>query len=169
MSADIRAKLDRITRLWLPHKHESEGSETEPGSVKEWRLALEGFGKPADFAGDTGIFAESRRWRSVTPFLAAGHLKAAGYAGEVRRLLARRGMDATSVEINELETIKVGGTERRAIHFHRFRSRSRERQPDAAGALLEVVFRSPLEGPLCIGYGSHFGLGMFVAELGCDP
>ena len=169
MSPGVCAKLDRITRLWLPHKHELEGGETEPGSVKEWRLALEGFGQPADFAGDTGIFAKSRRWRSVTPFLAAGHLKASGYAGEVRRLLARRGLDATGVEVNELKTITVGGTKRRAIHFHRFRSRSRERQPDAAGALLEVVFRSPLEGPLCIGYGSHFGLGMFVADPACDP
>ena len=164
MSADVRAKLDRITRLWLPRKHESEGNETEVGSVKEWRLALEGFGKPADFAGGTGIFAESCRWRSVTPFLAAGHLKASGYAGEVRRLLARRGMDASGVEVKERKTITVGGTKRRAVHFHRFRSRSRERQPDAAGALLEVVFRAPFRGPLCIGYGSHFGLGMFVAE-----
>ena len=169
MSADVRAKLDRITRLWLPHKHRSEGGKTEPGSVKEWRLALEGFGKPADFAGDTGIFAKSRRWRSVTPFLAAGHLKASGYAGEVRRLLARRRLDATCVKVNELEKITVGGTERWAIHFHRVRSRSRERQPDAAGALLEIVFRSPFRGPLCIGYGSHFGLGMFVAEPACEP
>ena len=168
MSADVRAKLDRITRLWLPRKHESEGVETEAGSVKEWRLALEGFGKPADFAGDTGIFAESCRWRSVTPFLAAGHLKASGYAGEVRRLLARREMDATGVEVKELKTITVGGTKRGAVHFHRFRSRSRERQPDASGALLEVVFRGPFPGPLCIGYGSHFGLGVFVAESARD-
>ena len=44
MNDDIRAKLDRITRLWLAPKQRSEDVDAEPGSVKEWRLALEGFG-----------------------------------------------------------------------------------------------------------------------------
>ena len=110
MSDDVRAKLDRVTRLWLAPKQRSEDVDAEPGSVKEWRLALEGFGRPADFAGGAGIFATSRRWRSVTPFLAAGHLKASGYPGEVRRLLKRRGLDATGVDVKELPEIDVGGT-----------------------------------------------------------
>ena len=118
MNDDVRAKLDRITRLWLAPKQRSEDVDAEPGSVKEWRLALEGFGRPADFASGARIFATSDRWRSVTPFLASGHLKASGYAGEVRRLLKRRGLDVTDVEVTELRTIDVGGTERRAIHFH---------------------------------------------------
>ena len=163
MNDDVRARLDRITRLWISPKQRSEDVEVEPGSVKEWRLALEGFGRPADFAGGARIFATSSRWRSVTPFLASGHLKAAGYPGEVRRLLQRRGLDAAGVEVTQLPTIDVGGTERRAIHFHRFRSRAREAQPDAAGALLQIVLRNPIEGPLAVGYGSHFGLGLFVA------
>ena len=164
MSDDVRAKLDRVTRLWLAPKQRSEDVDAEPGSAKEWRLALEGFGRPADFAGGAGIFATSRRWRSVTPFLASGHLKASGYPGEVRRLLKRRGLDASDVEVTVLKAITVGGTQRRAIHFHRFRSRGREAQPDAAGALLEVVLPEPIEGPLAIGYASHFGLGLFAAE-----
>ena len=164
MNDGVRAALDRITRLWLAPKQRSEDVEAEPGSVKEWRLALEGFGRPADFAGSAGMFATSNRWRSVTPFLASGHLKASGYPGEVRRLLKRRGLDATDVEVEVLTKIDVGGTERRAIHFYRFRSRGREVQPDAAGALLHIVLREPIEGPLAIGYGSHFGLGLFVPD-----
>ena len=163
MNDGVRAALDRITRLWLAPKQRTEEVEAEPGSVKEWRLALEGFGRPADFASGAGIFATSDRWRSVTPFLAAGHLKAAGYLGEVRRLLKRRGLDVTDVGVDLLKAITIGGTQRRAIHFHRFRSRGHEVQPDAAGALLQVVLRKPIEGPLAIGYGSHFGLGLFVA------
>ena len=162
MNDRVRAVLDRITRLWLAPKQRSEDLEAEPGSVKEWRLALEGFGTPADFAGGARIFARSRRWQSVTPFLASGHLKASGYPGEVRRLLKRRGLETTDVQVGELETIAVGGTERRAIHFHRFRSRGREVQPDAAGAMLSIVLPDVMEGPLAIGYGSHFGLGLFV-------
>lgn len=163
MDEDIQAKLGRITRLWLARGPRSEEVEEEPGNVKEWRLALEGFGQPSDFAGDARIFARSRRWRSVTPFLAAGHLKA-GYRGEIHRLLRRRGMDIAGVEVEVLDDISVGGTKRRALHYRRFRSRGRERRPDSAGALLEVAFPAAEEGPLAIGYGSHFGLGLFVGE-----
>ena len=163
MNRDVQAGLDRITRLWLGPKQRSEAVDAEPGSVKEWRLALEGFGRPADFAGGAHILGASRRWRSVTPFLASGHLKTAGYAGEVRRLLKRRGLDVTGVRVDELKTIEVGGTRRRAIHFHRFRSRGREVQPDAAGALLGIGLPKAIEGPLAAGYGSHFGLGLFAA------
>ena len=132
ISREVQARLDRITQLWLPPKQRSD-EDAKPGTVKEWRLALEGFGRPADFAG-ARIFSASRSWRSVTPFLASGHLKASGYAGEVRRLLTRRGMDASGVEVVELPTIDVGGAPRRAVHFHRFRTRGREVQRDAGGA-----------------------------------
>ena len=162
MTGKVQAGLDRITRLWLAPKQRSEAVDAEPGSVKEWRLALEGFGQPANFSGSAGIFGTSRRWRSVTPFLASGHLKASGYPGEVLRLLKRRGQDASEIEVTVLPNIMVGGTPRRAIHFHRFRSRGREAQPDAAGALLDIVLPAAITGPLAVGYGSHFGLGLFV-------
>ncbi len=166
---DVRARLDRITRLWLPPKQRAEEVEVEDASAMEWRLALEGFGQPPDFSEGARIFGTSARWRSVTPFLAAGHLKTAGHAGEARRLIRRRGMDTrlgfsvADVSVTELQEISSGGTGRRAIHFHRFRSRGREEQPDATGALLDIVFPKPVEGPIVLGYGSHFGLGLFTA------
>ena len=166
---DVRARLDRITRLWLPPKQRAEEVEVEDASAMEWRLALEGFGQPPDFSEGARIFGTSARWRSVTPFLAAGHLKTAGHAGEARRLIRRRGMDTrlgfsvADVSVTELQEISSGGTGRRAIHFHRFRSRGREEQPDAAGALLDIAFPKSVEGPIVLGYGSHFGLGLFTA------
>jgi len=162
MSREVQEHLYRITRLWLTPKERSARIDDEPGSVKEWRLALEGFGRPVDFADSAHIFNRSRRWRSMTPFLASGHLKAAGYPGEVRRLLKRRGLAEEDIEVEVLPSVAIGGTPRRAIHFHRFRSRGREAQPDAAGALLSIVLPEAIEGPLAVGYGSHFGLGLFV-------
>ena len=165
ITSHVRAKLDRITRLWLAPTQRQESKEPESGSVREWRLALEGFGRPADFSSSARIFATARQWRSATPFLSAGHLKASGYAGEVRRLLRRRGLEGAKVlAVQVLPTINIGGTDRRAIHFHRFRSRGREAQPDKAGALLRISLQTPIDGPLSIGYGSHFGLGMFLPE-----
>ena len=164
---NVRAKLDRITRLWLPPKQRAEDVETKDASAMEWRLALEGFGQLADFSGGTDILGTSTKWRSVTPFLAAGHLKTEGYAGEVRRLIGRRGMDTqlgfsvADISVQPLPAIDSDGTERRAVKFHRFRSRGREAQPDATGTFLEIVFPTSIAGPLALGYASHFGLGLF--------
>ena len=73
------------------------------------------------------------------------------------------GFDAANVDVHELRNINIGGSMRHALHFHRFRSRGREKQFDMAGALLEVAFPVPVDGPLAMGYGSHFGLGLFIA------
>ena len=168
MNRGVCRALNRITRLWLPSKQHPPNSEPEPGLVKEWRLALEGFGVPADFAGAAHIFGTAREWRSLTPFLASGHLKASGYPGEILRLLKRRGFNTVNVKITELKAINVAGTPRRPVHFHRFRTRGREVQFDAAGTLLRIVFPVPIEGPLAIGYGSHFGLGLSVPDRETD-
>ena len=151
---------DRITRIWLGSRQSRPGPGDDPG-VDEWRLALEGFGLPEDFAGASRILASSRRWQSLTPFLAPGHLRKAGYEGEVRRLLRRRGFRAETVAVDEIDEIDVGGTPRRALNFHRFRSRGRERRSDSSGALLKIELPEEVSGPLALGYGSHFGLGMF--------
>ena len=173
----VCAKLDRITRLWLPSERRTEDVDAEDASAKEWRLALEGFGQPTDFAEDAYIFGASTTWQSITPFLASGHLKPAqvmkrdqrtsGHAREFRRLITRRGLDVqfgfdvADVLVSEKHEMSSGGVVRRTVHFHRFRSRGRETQLDAAGTFLNVTFPRPVQGPIALGYGSHFGLGLF--------
>ena len=165
---DVRAKLDRITRLWLAPRQRTESDETEVAGTREWRLALESFGKPDEFAGSARIFGRSTRWRSATPFLAAGHLKSAGRAGEFRRLVKRVGMDErygfdiAKIDISERHELSFGEVARRVLHLHRFRSRGHEAQHDTTGAFLDIVFPIPVNGPVAFGYGSHFGLGLFT-------
>lgn len=170
----VQMKLDRITRLWLKSKHGADEGENYDRGMGEWRLALEGFAKPEDFASASNIFGNSTRWRSVTPFLAAGHLhniprqKAKDYEREFKRLVRRVGMDrrfdfnANRIEVSQIPEIRAGGASRRVLHFRRFRSRGREVRRDTAGAFLEVVFPVPIDGPLVLGYGSHYGLGLFA-------
>ena len=166
MDANVQRGLDRITRLWMPGKHDSQDRGPEIEVAEEWRLALEGFGTPEEFAEGAPIFGPSTRWRSATPFLASGHLKPAGHTREAHRLLRMRMQEAyqEGTEVSEFRQIEIGGTIRRPVHFHRFRSRGGERQHDAAGAFLRIAFPSPVPGPLAIGYGSHFGLGLFVPD-----
>ena len=163
MNREIQSRLDRITRIWLGPGGARRSSADE-SKTDEWRLALEGFGRLEDFSGVSRLLAASRRWQSVTPFLASGHLKKAGYRGEMVRLLERRGINTEGVVVKELEEVPLGGTPRRALNFHRFRSRGREPQHDTSGTLLEIEFSRVIQGPLALGYASHFGLGMFGAR-----
>jgi CRISPR-associated protein Csb2 len=179
---DVRTKLDELTRLWVSRREsvsEDDGAAL-PEARKEWRLALEGFGMPHEFRDATRLLGKSQTWQSVTPFLAAGHLKAGGYPAEVRRLLVRRGLpEPTEIAFLRPRSfgvadsagdphakdigVRVRGRLRRAIHFHRFRSRGGERQPDTIGTFLRLSFDEPIEGPLALGYACHFGLGLFAA------
>ena len=159
MNRAIRSRLERITRIWTASQaHKENASAVRTG---EWSLALEGFGFPANFDGGSRLLGSSRRWCSITPFLASGYLKKAGYPGEIVRLLRRRGIDTQGVTVGELAEITVADAPRRALNFHRFRSRGRERQRDSSGALLQIEFPVAVRGPLALGYASHFGLGIF--------
>jgi CRISPR-associated protein Csb2 len=184
LSSNVRHKLDRLNKLWVEGRRSvGEDDDAEPpGAHQEWRLALEGFGTPADFSDASRLLTSSRIWKSVTPFLAAGHLKADGYAGEIRRLANRRGLpepreiaflrspSATESEGegkgdpygNDVGVV-VRGRLRRAIHFQRFRSRGGERQLDMLGTFVRLSFDEPVQGPLALGYACHFGLGLFTA------
>ena len=183
----VRAVLDRVTRLWI-----RTGSDTEEAGRREWRLALEGFGTCQEFAQASALFPRARVWHSVTPFLPTGHLKrtsdaqrarrmleqdqivdgalaeATGYPREVRRLLQRRAMVSGAlvehVQVDILPHVRVHGAPRRPLQFHRFRSRGRERTTDAHGALLSIRFPVPTSGPVALGYGCHFGLGLFASS-----
>lgn len=182
LSAYVRSRLDLVTRLWMERSPQTANAEQAdaPAARKEWRLALEGFGVPEEFRDASPLLGRSRNWSSVTPFLAAGHLKTDGYTGEIKRLAARRGLpepikvtflrpdhpervDADGDPYGPDIGVKIHGRLRRAIHFHRFRSRSRERQPDTIGTFLKVTFAEAVEGPLALGYGCHFGLGLFAS------
>ena len=190
--ARVRTALDRLTRLWTRTGSARNGADTEAGGRREWRLALEGFGTCAEFAPASALFRRACTWQSVTPFLPTAHLKrtrdarqarrmleqghtvagpladATGYPREMRRLLCRRNMLAAGlaeqVRIELLPHIEVHGAPRRPLQFHRFRSRGRETTTDAHGVLLLLHFPEPVTGPVALGYGCHFGLGLFAAS-----
>lgn len=136
------------------------------------RLMLEGFGTASLFDRVTPLTGEGVVWRSVTPYLYPWHLKkldmrtpeatAAAILAQLQREWRQRGTDLPNiVEINELASIRHGGRALRSLHFHRFRRKSGLVQPDTRGRLLELRFAQPVRGPIALGFGCHFGLGMF--------
>lgn len=162
---ECRQKLDQITRLWLNKRGRDDNEEesTDRGR-KEWRLALDGFGRPDDFAVASSLLGCSTRWLSVTPYLMPWHAKKGfGWADQIARELAKRNMPKPCEPPTDQGLLIIKGRHRRPIHFHRFRSRRGLRQPDMLGRFIELRFKEPIPGPLALGFGCHFGLGMFRA------
>ena len=93
--------------------------------------------------------------------------EASGYPREIRRLLQRRGILAGALveqtQVQLLPHVEVHGAPRRPLRFHRFRSRGRETSTDAHGAFLRLRLPEAVTGPVALGYGCHFGLGLFTA------
>jgi CRISPR-associated protein Csb2 len=105
----------------------------------------------------------ARDWVSRTPFVAPRHLKAKGrhsLEGQVAAELASRGLP----ELSELQVIdpREDPSLLRQRHFVRIR-RNGPPPPIDFGYSLRLRLAEPWNGPLSLGYGSHFGLGMFSA------
>jgi CRISPR-associated protein Csb2 len=161
LDAEVRQKLDRVTRLWLGERGHDDEEESASTGHTEWRLALEGFGRPDDFASASPLLCSSSRWVSITPYLMPWHAKKGfGWADQIERELGERGLPEVCEAPRDHGPLAIQGRDRRPIHFHRFRSR-RLTQPDTLGRFVELTLKDPLPGPLALGFGCHFGLGLF--------
>lgn len=152
--------LQQLRRLWGRGGHDLE-------------LILVGLGQAEDFGGTAAkhrapILAESRIWESLTPFVPTRHPKVVrGIEVDSIADQIRRGCEQL-LGIKPVEVSAVGDSAKWA----RFRRRRADggglRGPDRAfGARL--VFEQPVRGPIALGYGAHFGLGLFVPEVPTGP
>ncbi len=105
-------------------------------------------------------------WLSRTPFVPPRFLKSEGrdcVEGQIRAELERRGLPdlaaAPAIAVPTEESVAA----RRARWFRGF-ARTRQGNggtPPAGIFHVTLTFSRPVEGPLCLGWGCHFGLGLF--------
>ncbi len=143
------------------------------------RLVLHGIGKPVDF-NDCAFFTRSRTWRSLTPFVSTRHAKTfrdgrpkidgtgwpiGSAAHDLLRLLALHphGTGAIIKQHNEREgPFKFGSRQLRSLQFQTIRHGGNGSRGEESGAAFTISFPEPRQGPFALGYGAHFGLGLFV-------
>ena len=126
------------------------------GGGTEWRLLLEGLGEPAAFPA-SALLAQSAIWRSASPYLHPWYSKKGfGVPEQIARECRLRGLPEPAT-VEWLPDAKP-----RALDFRRFRSKRGLSQPDRRGSFLKLTFNEPVRGPLALGFGCHFGLGLFV-------
>ena len=121
-------------------------------------------------------------WQSVTPFVVPRHIKPRGkntVEGQIRKELGTRGFpDPVSVTIFapldrcQPMTPEAGTSDQNAPttwrHFRHFKLARRQgpQPPLTCGFAIRLEFHKPVSGPIAIGYGSHFGLGLLEGEEG---
>jgi CRISPR-associated protein Csb2 len=139
------------------------------------RLALAGAGDLKQFRDLPGVYGDGLRqvvgpsaganaWVSRTPFVPPRHLKKQGkntLEGQIISELASR-------QLPEPEAIQVidPREDQRFLplrHFIRSR-RTGPSPPVDCGFTVTLRFAEAIPGPLVLGYGSHFGLGIFQAK-----
>ncbi len=148
-------RLDRLHALWLRRA----GADEDRGR-QEWRVALEAIASPETFADASPLLRRADTWVSCTPYLRPWFAKPGfGVPEQVSREAEERGMPP--VEVLSAHGRDLTERSRRALDFKRIRMRRGLVQPDKIGTFLAVRFAVPVRGPVALGFGCHFGLGLF--------
>jgi CRISPR-associated protein Csb2 len=141
------------------------------------QLIFEGLGSTQLLNRSSSLLSTSSTWRSSSPYLHPWHLKLKRnltqkereaeahrqILNQIRRECQGRNLPEP-LQIDLLPHIDLIGKPRRPIHFHRFRNKRKLVQPDRLGRFLQILFPEPVSGPLALGFGCHFGLGLFRSQ-----
>jgi CRISPR-associated protein Csb2 len=185
-----RSEITHLT-LYAPLEFDTDAIKALHGVTRLWgegghdlQVVLLGVGQPKDFSGfdlrkgECPLFETSRVWISRTPFVPtrlpkvnrngkprfdANGLQQGSAEHDLRRLLQLGGMPKP-VSIESVPYTDLGGHRTFWLEFLRSRKSDRIFSADRAGYGFRITFSEPIRGPLALGYGSHFGLGLFVPE-----
>jgi CRISPR-associated protein Csb2 len=167
---DTLRALERVRWLWGRDAHDLQ-------------LVLLGVGSPSDFAGANRVAGQcpllhtARVWQSRTPFISTSFPKltrrgerkydANGiWRGspehDLRRILNTMGLLERLRGVSVVDSTRAGG---QTVRWLQFFLDSRAGKGGRRGPSLPTGFRltfsEPISGPLALGYGAHFGLGLF--------
>ncbi len=172
---DEDGRLDHLT-VYAPCGFNSDdvGALGQLSCVKRYknlpnvRTILLGLGESKDFDG-ISIFKTWKHWRSMTPFSLPRFANRGGGKpprprdlpeAQLVRELTNRGLP----EPTKIKCLDGYETEKRPqfrwLEFHTRRLRKETQGHGLAG--FELEFQEAVSGPIALGFGCHFGLGLFV-------
>lgn len=147
--SDTRRVLESLDNIW-----NREG--------QEWRLILEHIGAKSSFAQSVALLKQSTVWQSLTPYLHPWYCKKNfDIKAQIRRECLERGLPEI-LDLQSQEVVSFEGRSLRPVDYHRFRSKRGLMQPDSRGSFWRLTFAEPVAGPVALGFGCHFGLGLFT-------
>lgn len=159
-----RLALRQLNKVWGHGEHDI-------------RLVLIGLGSAETFP-DCKLFGPSKVWRSLTPFVSTrygkthkngtpkidrfSNVQIGSAAHDLQRLLAIE-PQAHGVEVTQRkEVILPSGRALRCLQYQTRRSDGKGSRGNGDAGSFIIEFKEEISGPLALGYGSHFGLGLFM-------
>lgn len=130
------------------------------------RTLLMGVGHPNSF--DVPMFQTACRWRSITPFSLPRFANRGGGKpprprdlpeAQLRRELKSRDLPEP-ISITRTEGYAING--RPLVRWLEFHTRRFNGTEGYGLAGFEIEFAEPVNGPIALGFGCHFGLGLFL-------
>ena len=185
---DGDGKLDHLT-VWTPGGLTAREFQAvlsidtlNPGGHRDpLQLAYQSHGAASDFADVSPLFARSKLWRSLTPYILTRHVKFRGPRGAngqremvdspreqiVREFSLRwpAGPDLIRVGVQDLKKRIALMQEGQSTGFRPFDYFTHKQGggSDGGGVFnFEIEFDSPISGPLALGFACHQGLGVFI-------
>ncbi len=141
---------------------------------------LTGLGQPEDYArtgdlslwqpGRSRLLSRARHWASVTPYVPTRHPKKNGKDSpmeQLRRDLGRMGFPEPEL-VEPLDALTVSESRRRIrwLEFTTTRRGGGGARGMRFGTGFRIRFAEPVAGPIAVGFGAHFGLGLFAPDVG---
>ena len=127
-----------------------------------WRAKWHWIGASRDSDAPGPLLGNSAAWSPLTPYVAPWHEKARfSHADMIRRECRERGLPP----LLAVEPIEDGAHD---LAVPRWRWRRSTPPGDGRGTRWRLSFEAPVPGPLALGYGCHFGLGLFRPERDGD-
>lgn len=142
------------------------------------KIALVSLGEPQTGSTEENntLFTSSTTWTSITPFVPTRHpkksrggvpkcdengLQIGSPEHDLLRLLTLKHSDLPPPKI---EAIPGPNLSRRLVwlDYQRQRRNGQGTHSDIRGHGFRLTFPEPVSGPIALGYGAHFGLGLFV-------
>ena len=135
-------------------------------ATSSWPVTVEAIGPTIAFRSVSRLVATAQIWESVTPYWHPWHRKRNGRFGpeeQLRRELASRGFP----EPLAVFSVRQGNADDWRFaprRLQRIGPQGRGDPPDRTGRFWQLIFPEPVSGPLVLGYGCHYGLGLFAAQ-----
>jgi CRISPR-associated protein Csb2 len=179
-SRDDVSALDRLRSLSFGKEGEAEEDSTGISRRRTThRLLLVGLDR--EKPSGVSAFGPAKVWVSATPYIAFRHLKERGKKRDDRAFIQREAMpefirhvlgedwgqrsDLAQLPKPEIEflpdPLTALGWRYRSLQFRRTRNRPRDDGYSRPFGAFRLAFPEAIAGPICLGYASHFGMGVF--------
>ena len=173
--ASARQWVSRTPFVPTIHPRTSGGSRRARQNSASARPVRRGKPRPTDYAIELGGYggavrlqcgdAECACSRSDLSYAEpqVAHPQQGSPEDNVVRLIEAQGLPRP-IRIERIQGTRLGGKAVRWLHFRRERVSGTGTASTRQGFGFRIEFAQPVRGPIVLGYGAHFGLGLFVPE-----